>query len=70
MKMFHSYVESKEGEKKMPIWGQPIVFRKSSGFLKDSLRKKKVKLTSNHAGLNSAVSVFGKDPAAFFFLKL
>lgn len=41
MKMFHSYVESKEGEKKMPIWGQPIVFRKSSGFLKDSLRKKK-----------------------------
>lgn len=70
MKMFHSYVESKEGEKKMPIWGQPIVFRKSSGFLKDSLRKKKVKLTSNHAGPNSAVSVFGKDPAAFFFLKL
>ena len=54
----------------MPIWGKPIVFRKSSVFLKDSLRKKKVKLTSNHAGPNSAVSVFGKDPAAFFFLKL
>jgi hypothetical protein len=33
-------------------------------------KKKKVKLTSNHAGPNSAVSVFGKDPAAFFFLKL
>ena len=67
--MFHSYVESKEGEKNANM-GQTHSLQEVKCFSQGQLEKKKVKLTSNHAGPNSAVSVFGKDPAAFFFLKL
>ena len=56
--------------KKNANMGQTHSLQEVKCFSQGQLEKKKVKLTSNHAGPNSAVSVFGKDPAAFFFLKL